>query len=363
MRVDSYARRIRKLTVATGLVDMAVLRAFSDHRGRETLFPRLVDLSWSYHVDKDFCPPPRNLCPPWVPFGSCWNVYESEQPLDPYPACLPFLSPGLKRLELKMTQTVDIEAILRDIHQPVEPSPRTTERIADGGLCTIASLPCLNFLRLRVPFRKASAYSLTDPHSSRSVELTHLKTLKMDADGFGDSYSRFLKRFPPSHLEELYVTRGAVYHLQSFFQTVSSIVSHKTLRRIQIINRPLPTEVGIIDLNTLRPLFSFQKLETLDICSDLHRVCLDDNSFEVLAAAWPLLSSIRIIKRLGPTSEMPIATIKTLAILVHHCPRLCDIELDFDASLIPQDRPGRANYLIQTLRVQLRHNTVKYPYC
>ncbi|KAJ7112019.1 hypothetical protein C8R43DRAFT_935722 [Mycena crocata] len=81
----------------------------------------------------------------------------------------------------------------------------------------------------------------------------------------------------------------------------------------------------------LRTLFCFTNLVFVTIVSTVGFE-LDDGVISLLAQAWPRLEKLRLVDRGG--NQTPQTTLRSLESFAQHCPRLEELELEFDATII-----------------------------
>lgn len=372
-RVDFYACRVRILAISDSPAQwdlISILQSLSFRRGSLILFPKLETLHW-------LCDLPRTalyirlflggrlqalLMPPQTIIEEASTSKNVESSL----TYLPLLSADIQELTLSFSPSSDFMPVLKRLALLSCLTLHSRHSLTTAVLHAICVLPNLRELALRCPletaFRECSL-GLDQPF------FPSLKDLSLSGERTSlDAYIHFLETFPPPCLEEFQILEcpGDLHALYRFLKTVSSVLSHKTLTHLSICGMS-GVETENIDLNLLRPLLAFYRLEVLSLESRSHRFCLDDGSFQVIATAFPQLCYLRCAT--GYIAEdrvtAPTATIETVAILVRHCPRLSYIGIDFDASSLgptfPRQRPGRgfSNSLVRILDVQ--RSRLKHP--
>ncbi|KAJ7503284.1 hypothetical protein B0H11DRAFT_1984848, partial [Mycena galericulata] len=136
---------------------------------------------------------------------------------------------------------------------------------------------------------------------------------------------------------------------RQFYSALAKHCSHSSLREVSVkcnsstsTIADLPTDqlhhysVGI---DILWPLLSFTQLVHVDLTHPVG-FDLDDAALRDMARAWPRIKSLNLAA-VPPHRIRPRATLESLRAFATHCPRLCTLELTFNATVVPKIRlPG-----------------------
>ncbi|KAJ7743368.1 hypothetical protein B0H16DRAFT_1422944 [Mycena metata] len=362
-RVLFYARRVQTMSVYTQLPAGAWLEAvelLAISLPVTTLFPRLRTLKWA-----------------------------TEEPAL-FPYIRMFLSPTLKSIDLHFPSDSSRLSVLSylsskvpslaivNIHRPPQHSPEFDQQLAEEA--TIFLLAVRNIQEFTVPAVLPAAYE-------RLASLSSLKRLTIEnLDGCPppDVITSDLPSF--RSLTHLHVEGSTIQlvknllqwcertPLESFYSrsnapatgavvydllvTLSDGCIHHRLTLIDIQLGGLNAIVAIgpnatayeILPATLRPLLMFPNLSSFTISSPFS-VSLDNDFIDAMSIAWPKIETISF--RGSTTTSRPI--LSALSTFALRCPHLRYLELEFDASTVPQGPhpPTQAPHVRQTRLVAL----------
>ncbi|KAJ7503286.1 hypothetical protein B0H11DRAFT_1984854 [Mycena galericulata] len=137
---------------------------------------------------------------------------------------------------------------------------------------------------------------------------------------------------------------------REFYSTLAKHCSHSSLREVSVeydsstdTMADLPTDQlhrHSVGIDILRPLLSFTQLVHVDLTHPVG-FDLDDAALRDMARAWPRIKSLNLAA-VPPHRIRPRATLESLRAFAAHCPRLCTLELTFNATVVPKIRlPGK----------------------
>jgi hypothetical protein len=97
--------------------------------------------------------------------------------------------------------------------------------------------------------------------------------------------------------------------------------------------------------NIIRELFQFRNLTSLRLGSR-DGFDLDDSTLLDMALSWPHIENLELTvvsDELADYIRTPSATLQCLRSFAEHCPRLTDLEIEFDASFIPSSNDSQSS--------------------
>ncbi|KAK7057950.1 hypothetical protein R3P38DRAFT_2843796 [Favolaschia claudopus] len=129
---------------------------------------------------------------------------------------------------------------------------------------------------------------------------------------------------------------------ENLFPALAVHCNHNTLTRLRfcvansgLLNIAHIGNGGTLKIDTLRPLFAFHSLHNVVIFPSAG-FDLDDDGIDALARAWPQLRYLELHSsgfRSGPSR----VTLRGLRSFAKHCRFLMELQIAFDASVIPAD--------------------------
>ncbi|KII86235.1 hypothetical protein PLICRDRAFT_164641 [Plicaturopsis crispa FD-325 SS-3] len=129
---------------------------------------------------------------------------------------------------------------------------------------------------------------------------------------------------------------GDILHWLAFFEKLKSNCSHDVLDSISVGEAYTIAEDythgDILTIDILDPLLSFRHLVTLE-CDMPGGFDLCDDDVRDMADAWPALQSLDLSSRVGWRTRSRV-TIRGIAHLVRACPRLLELGIVIDASVV-----------------------------
>ncbi|KAJ7453767.1 hypothetical protein FB451DRAFT_1280753 [Mycena latifolia] len=147
--------------------------------------------------------------------------------------------------------------------------------------------------------------------------------------------ARAVLRRPLASLSVAVSIPSPVTTTEDFYNTLAVSSFHSSLTSLVLVHledHGAPTEFGVITSRSLRSLFCFANISSIDISSPLG-FDLDDSLVEELAGAWPCIESLRL--HAVRKDIQPRATLKSLQYLAQSCPRLRLLDMSIDATFVP----------------------------
>ncbi|KAJ7030147.1 hypothetical protein C8F04DRAFT_1114825 [Mycena alexandri] len=341
-RVLFYSRRVRTFKYTSGLsLEDVELLAIS--LPVATLFPRLRTLKWG----------------------------PTQPALFPYIRM--FLSPTLKSIDLRLPPDSSRLSVLSyvssklpsltavNIHRPREEStPRFTQQLTEEATTLVLALKHVQ--EITIPAVLPAAYE-------RLASLSRLKHLTVgnlegclppnaatsDSPSFrslarltvvgstiqlGKNLLRWCDQTPLEHFCFYCTLPATGAEVSDLFTTLGNGFLHRhrlTSIDIQLsFNDDLGTNATAYEMSSivLRPLLVFTNLSYLDLLTPLN-VSFDDDFVDAMSIAWPKIKVLRF-RNFTADSRRGSITLSALRAFALRCPRLEELELEFDATTVPQ---------------------------
>ncbi|KAF8550842.1 hypothetical protein OG21DRAFT_364179 [Imleria badia] len=128
--------------------------------------------------------------------------------------------------------------------------------------------------------------------------------------------------------------------------TIAAQFCHKSLETIILEDYESSTSVQV---DSIRPLFSFSRLRYVGI-ANLCSTSLSDDDLLDLVTSWPLLQVLRLNRYVKPQATVP--TFKGFCHLLQHCPRLQELSIVVDtrdSEWVDVVRPAVCNRMMHYL--------------
>ncbi|KAJ6579641.1 hypothetical protein DFH09DRAFT_1030272 [Mycena vulgaris] len=244
-----------------------------------------------------------------------------------------------------------ISAFVRSLVCIERLSVNNLTRTAFEHLGRVSTLKSLNITHLEVP-RGISTLSMTGSITPFPM-YSSLESLYFSSQCTLKHISAFINLIAHCPLRTLdiggldSVTRGDA---GLFYTVLAAHFSHQSLRKIetgtyssQMSDEP-NTTLYTINAATLQILFCFANL--VNVCfAPPFAFDLDDADVLEMASAWPRIQNLQI-----KCSRVlrPRITLKGLTSLAHRCPHLLRLEMDFDATSVPEVAGAGATNISQS---------------
>ncbi|KAJ7088754.1 hypothetical protein B0H15DRAFT_840663 [Mycena belliarum] len=350
-----YAARIKTITLGLNLyahaadLPLDALEMINITRPAECILPNLRKLHWVTTDPTVF---------PFIRLFLCPGISAISLVLEPTPAHRSLLlwlgstAHSLQEVSLSGTEVASdneadpatLNAITSFILTLDKIKTLSVPRLHPSAQRHLASLPSLSTLRIEnfVSIEPGSSHAHPYPHPSFPA-LSHLT---LGATKLA-SATKFLTKMSPSALKTLVFYDGPVSTsvvMGAFFAALHSSGAHLHLTQLTICFTTLPLDFvdpAAYRLTTavLTPLLSFSSLQSVEMLARTGFE-IDDPFCAVMAAAWPQLERLDLNTDFGyDMAPPPAATAASLLAFATHCPRLTELTLPLDMTLVPELPP------------------------
>ncbi|KAJ7498408.1 hypothetical protein B0H11DRAFT_1997662 [Mycena galericulata] len=291
----------------------------------------------------------------------------SEFPIDPelFHHVRLFLSPGLNRLHLTMdcipdpmiSETLTAQfpgltdvSIAGSAGYAAIPSIsrficalRDVETLVVVGLDSVAFSHIARFPRLRYLWLMSNKPT---PFLQPPTDLPHFPALRTLECESIEHAPTLLERVKSSLVEFTLIARGwratpTKRTIQELYSALATNCAHSSLQRITVQKHWRSEAIGPDQLNLylvsgeeLKPLFYFRNLVVVSL-SHTAGVDLDDEVVLIMARAWPCLESLSLPSDSNYRIN-PRVTLEGVYAFAKYCPRLEDLTILFDATIVPE---------------------------
>ncbi|KAK6984283.1 hypothetical protein R3P38DRAFT_3105272 [Favolaschia claudopus] len=337
-RFNLYARRVRALVItdngSEADICSPIFKMLSlSNTSQETLFPKLRMLHWQT-VQRHWLSYAPLFLSSSLESISLVTVITSYAHLALL-AVVPALCPLLTRVEICTSGRLGHLAKSVMLSKLKHVNHLSIEGILESDLAHLAQLPSLTSLSVKQPSDSIDKFEFV---ARQATPFTSLQELTLDHDSIpfvvgllGMKHGWSLRRLS-------YTTRNAPLAADTakVFAVLKANCNHSSLTHIRYsISRtnvlPDPND-GVIEQDTLRPLFAFRSLREV-VLHPGSGFDLDDSDIDALARAWPQLYMLHLH---GSGFRCPASrvTLRGLHSLSKHCHSLVDLKISLDASVV-----------------------------
>ena len=207
-----------------------------------------------------------------------------------------------------------------------------------GAWVHLSALPALRSLDTTLPAIDASGIAFR-------CSFDALRLLKLSKPHLLMPCVTLINRMAPSHLKSLIITLPTSFtsaDLKELFECLRKSTRHPQELLIQGYMPFLPQSEGrTVKSNTLKPLFSLPKLVSIHLSPNCS-FNLDDMTLSQMAPSWPSLKALTLGSEYGWKRRSKL-TLKSLLIILVHCPDLQELGIVIDATKVdlnPIGKPG-----------------------
>ncbi|KAJ7438137.1 hypothetical protein B0H11DRAFT_2105828 [Mycena galericulata] len=300
----------------------------------EHLFPNLRDLRWIYDHN-DLFPCIRLLLAP--------RIVKLRIRLSTTVSHLSFLPTLAFRCPDLLDVTVSSDIVRADFRPHLQTSTslfvcglKRIERLCvnsfdDSAFQYLGALPSLKFLEV-IHLDTSPSLPAADLHARL---FSSLQSLKILTKTFHPAIA-VTKALAASQLDSIDITIETAEGFSTFCDVLTQYVPHASLRYLKIHSDstyPYETHNPRIERDTIKRLSCFPNLKSvfLDFSGGFN---LDDGVISQLARAWPNLEFLTFLHHELPRVA-PRVTLAGLRDLARHCPRICRLQIEVDALVVP----------------------------
>ena len=340
LTMRSYASRVRTFcsNTCSEVLHIDTYRAIS--LAAETpLMPNLRSLAWCAKFDQYFPYITLFLGAPQLTRINI-NFYESSSRLSLLPR-LKVLHPSIKEaiIDYADSPTMQaVEAISGLVCSWGSLTTLTCGPLTAGAWVHLSALPALRSLNTTLP-----AIDVTGIAFRCSFDA--LQLLKLSKLHLLMPCVTLINRMAPSHLKSLIINLPTSFtsaELRELFECLRKNTRHLQELSIQGFMPLSPQSEGhTIKSNTLKPLFSLPKLVSIRLFPNCS-FNLDDMTLSQMAPSWPSLKTLILGSEHGWKRRSKL-TLKSLLIILVHCPDLQELGIVIDATKVdwnPIGKPG-----------------------
>ncbi|KAJ7123189.1 hypothetical protein C8R44DRAFT_785510 [Mycena epipterygia] len=344
-RLLFYSVRVEKLHIydfsGHGSVDNEFLKALDMCLPPQVFMPRLADFSWN---------PEKNVVSHHFFGPQSRKIRLSLGDSIPTLSLLPYIKsscPLLSEFHLNVTvNPITIRLISDAVCGWQHLQDLSIENLDKTGFIHIASLCSLTKLSLNSVKGLASPYL---PEFLSGPTFPVLKELEISCET-PRFCSGVIRAISSRQFESLYIyplANWTAVAWKDLHTTLHDCLDHNAFGTMYVmywrekLSRPADIAPYILSADTLRPLFAFKKLGSINF-QIYPGVDMDDESLEEMAAAWPEMHSLKFGSEVLIT-ERPRATLKSLIAFARHQPELTSLGIRMDVSDVPEfsQVPGR----------------------
>ncbi|KAG0709190.1 hypothetical protein DFH29DRAFT_218740 [Suillus ampliporus] len=210
------------------------------------------------------------------------------------------------------------------------------DQLNKAAITFVAWHPSLTELDISIP--SAHQYDFlqsSHPTLPRIPPFSQIKIFRMNSVHLA-AITAFIQAVQPSpsHLCIKARREPALQSVQEFFNTLSNQRMHESMQslRVQSYSSHIRLPVAPIDIDTIKPLLRFSKLQELHLLM-VNSFDFSDKDLTTMGASWPCLEVISLNN--GDARAMPSAiTLRGLILLVNKCSHLRSARLAIDANAL-----------------------------